>query len=182
MDSILQDVRYRSRMIRRRPIVSGVALGSLAIGIALSTVVFSLLNAVVLRPLPVAEPDDLAIVLEIRSSGVNHNAPYGSMSYAVSQRTREIGVRVALGASAAEIRTLVLSQGLGLAVLGTIFGVGLALLLARAIETRLYGVTSADLPTLALSATTLSAIAMVASYVPARRASRIDPVDALREN
>ncbi len=105
---------------------------------------------------------------------------YGSMAYAVGQRTRELGVRMALGATARDIRRLVLGQGIGLSVAGTVVGAALAVWLARALESRLYGISPADLPTLLLSAALLAAVAVFASWVPARRAGRVDPVNALK--
>lgn len=105
---------------------------------------------------------------------------YGSMSYAISQRTRELGVRIALGASAGDIRRLVLGQGVGVSLAGTVLGVGLAIVLARTLENRLFGVTATDVPTLAISAAVLAAVALVASWVPAHRAGKVNPVDALR--
>jgi putative ABC transport system permease protein len=105
---------------------------------------------------------------------------YASVSYMVGQRVREIGVRVALGATSSKVRRAVLAQGVVLALIGTLGGAGLAILLAQLIQSRLYGVTATDLPTLLLSALALSAIALLASDVPARRAARIDPVEALR--
>jgi putative ABC transport system permease protein len=105
---------------------------------------------------------------------------YGSMSYAVGQRTRELGVRMALGATARDIRRLVLGQGIGLSVAGTLLGAALAVWLARSLESRLFGVRPADLPTLFMSAALLAAVAVFASWVPARRATRVDPVNALR--
>ena len=73
MDSMLQDVRYGWRMVVRRPMMTGVALGSLVIGVSLCAVVFALLDAVLLRPLPVDSPDTLAVLLEERQDGTNHN-------------------------------------------------------------------------------------------------------------
>ena len=105
---------------------------------------------------------------------------YAAMSHAVSQRQREIGVRLALGAVPADVRRLVLRQGLMLAAIGSVAGAGLAVLLARNVEARLYGVTPGDVPSLLLSAVLLSLVAMLASWVPARRAARVDPVEALR--
>lgn len=105
---------------------------------------------------------------------------YGSMSYAVGQRTRELGVRVALGASLADIRRLVLGQGLALCIAGTVLGSGLAMVFGRAIEHRLFGVTARDPWTLAASAIILSTVAVVACWIPARRATRVDPAQALR--
>jgi predicted permease len=105
---------------------------------------------------------------------------YGSMSYAVGQRKREIGVRIALGATAADIRRLVLGQGLAVSLAGAAIGIALALILARSLHNRLFGVSPTDLPTFAVSAGVLAAVALVASWIPARRAARVDPVDALR--
>jgi predicted permease len=104
---------------------------------------------------------------------------YGSMSYAVGQRTRELGVRIALGATARDIRRLVLRQALASSIAGTLLGAALALWLARSLESRLFGVKPADVPTLLGSAALLAAVALVASWMPARRAARVDPVTAL---
>jgi ABC-type antimicrobial peptide transport system permease subunit len=103
------------------------------------------------------------------------------MSYVVGQRSREIGVRVALGATRLEIRRLVLRQACWLALFGTLGGAALALVFGRVVEARLYGVAPTDLPTLAVSALGLAAIALLAGDAPARRAARINPVNALRE-
>jgi predicted permease len=105
---------------------------------------------------------------------------YAAMASAVNQRRREIGVRLALGAAPADVRWLVLKQGLILAAIGSVAGAGLAIVLARGVEARLFGVTPWDLPSLLFSAGMLSLVAMVASWTPARRAARVDPVDALR--
>jgi predicted permease len=105
---------------------------------------------------------------------------YGSMSYTVGQRARELGVRMALGALPGDVRRLVLGQGLRLAILGSAAGLVIGVGLGRLIEDRLYGVTSADAVSLALSVAALSAVALLASWAPARRASRVDPVDVLR--
>ncbi len=105
---------------------------------------------------------------------------YGSMAYAVGQRKRELGVRIALGATAADIRRLVLGQGLGLSVAGTLLGIGVGVVLARSLETRFFGVTAVDVPTMIGSAGVLAAVAIFASWMPARRAAKVDPVDALR--
>jgi predicted permease len=105
---------------------------------------------------------------------------YAALSYAVEQRTREIGVRVALGASASAISRLVVGQSLVLAAAGAVIGAVLATWLARLIESRLYGVAASDVLTLVVAAVILGTVAAMASYVPARRAARIDPVEALR--
>ncbi len=105
---------------------------------------------------------------------------YGVVSYSVSQRTQELGLRTALGAQRSDVIKLVLRQGLGLALVGVSIGLALALVLARAIRAVLYGVTSIDYVTLVLVSVLLFAVAFVATYVPALRATQVDPVDALR--
>jgi predicted permease len=105
---------------------------------------------------------------------------YGSMAFAVGLRTRELGVRLALGATAGDLRRLVLAHGLRLSAAGSAAGLLLAIPLARAIEARLFGVRAADLPTLAGAATVLAAVALAACWAPARRAGRVDPAGALR--
>jgi predicted permease len=105
---------------------------------------------------------------------------YGAMTYAVGLRTREIGVRLALGARPPEVRRLVLRQGVAIAVCGSAAGIVLGLLFARAVEHRLFGIAAADAVTVAASLLVLTVIAVVATWTPARRASRVDPVEALR--
>jgi predicted permease len=105
---------------------------------------------------------------------------YGVMAYAVSQRTRELGIRLALGASAAEVRGMVLRQGLTLAVLGVVIGLGVALLLTNLVSTLLYDVSATDPVTFTVIPVVLVAVAALAIFIPARRASRVDPVIALR--
>jgi ABC-type antimicrobial peptide transport system permease subunit len=102
------------------------------------------------------------------------------MSYTVGQRAREIGVRMALGAVPGDVRRLVLGQGLRLAVLGSAAGLAIGAGLGRLIEDRLYGVASIDVVSFAVSIGVLAAVALVASWAPARRASRVDPIDVLR--
>jgi predicted permease len=105
---------------------------------------------------------------------------YGVVAYIAAQRTREIGVRMALGAQPADIRTLFVSHGLKLVGAGVILGVGGALALTRLLSVLFFGVRPTDAPTYAAVSTGLGAIALVATYLPARRASRVDPVVALR--
>ena len=105
---------------------------------------------------------------------------YGVMAYAVSQRTRELGIRLALGARTASVRALVLGQGLGIALLGVGLGLAGALALGRLLTSLLYEVSPADPRVLAAAAVTLSAVSLLACLVPAIRATRVDPIDALR--
>jgi hypothetical protein len=105
---------------------------------------------------------------------------HGVIAYAVNQRTREIGVRVALGAQARDVTRLVLSQGLALGVGGVLLGVGGAALATRLLRTFLYGVKPGDPVTLVVVGVTLLGVAILATYAPARRAARLDPLVALR--
>jgi putative ABC transport system permease protein len=105
---------------------------------------------------------------------------YGVMAYSVSERTHEIGVRIALGASPAEIRALIMSEGTRLAAVGIAIGVAGALAMSRALSALLFGITATDPVTFVLAAAALAVAALAAAYVPARRAGRIDPVVLLR--
>jgi ABC-type antimicrobial peptide transport system permease subunit len=105
---------------------------------------------------------------------------YGVIEYAVSQRTREIGVRVALGADSSAIAKLVVGNCLRLALVGVMLGIIGAFATSRALDSMIYGVTAFDPVSFAAIPLLLGAIALIASYVPTRRALRIDPVEALR--
>ena len=105
---------------------------------------------------------------------------YGVIGYMVSLRTREIGVRMALGAQSHQVRRMVVRQGLVLAVVGVGIGLVGALALARLISSLLYGVTPNDPVTLVAVTATLLVVAAIASWLPAMRAARIDPIEALR--
>jgi putative ABC transport system permease protein len=105
---------------------------------------------------------------------------YGVISYGVSQRTREIGVRMALGAKRDDISRMVLKQGLGVTLLGIALGLGAALLVTRLILALLYGVSPTDPATLAAVPVLLAAVALLACWVPARRAASVEPLEAIR--
>jgi putative ABC transport system permease protein len=107
---------------------------------------------------------------------------YGVISYTVAQRTHELGVRAALGASKSALLGMVLRNGMTLAATGLIVGFAGALALTRLLATLLVGVGARDPLTLSVSAAVLAAVALFACYVPARRAARLDPVAALRDN
>ncbi len=105
---------------------------------------------------------------------------YGVISYSVSQRTREIGIRMALGASASDLQARIIAQTLGLAAAGMALGTAASWVVARALEGSLFGITAKDPITFAGMLGVLTAVAVVAGYLPARRASLIDPMTALR--
>jgi putative ABC transport system permease protein len=116
------------------------------------------------------------IALVLASVGI-----YGLMSYSVAQRSRELGVRIALGAARSDVLRLVLRQGMSLALMGIVIGVGSAFVLTRLIESQLYGVRATDPATFAGVAALLGVTALAANLVPALRATRVDPAVVLRE-
>src|SRR5580765_6471153 len=106
---------------------------------------------------------------------------YGLLAYLVAERTKDIGIRIALGARLARITGSVVAGGLALVAIGAAMGVAGSLLLLRSLGTLLFGVTPYDVPTYAIVVVLLGAIAALASYLPARRAARIEPLAALRQ-
>ena len=115
------------------------------------------------------------VALLLATAGV-----FGVMAYSVSRRTREIGVRVALGASSREVLGMILGQGLRTIFIGVAIGIAGSLALTRSVESLLFGVTPTDPLTYVAVAVLLTVVAVTASYIPARRAMRVDPMVALR--
>ena len=105
---------------------------------------------------------------------------YGVISYSVAQRTQEIGIRVAMGAARWQVLSMVMKNGLGLVFLGLALGQGMALMLHRTMQGLLVGVSTTDVPTFLTTAAVLLIAAILACYVPAWRAARMDPLVALR--
>ena len=105
---------------------------------------------------------------------------YSVMAYVVSQRTREVGIRMALGAGRADVMKMITQQGMRLAAIGVGIGLVLALALAKLVSSLLIGVSGYDVPTFVLVPALLAAVALVACYLPARRATKVDPLIALR--
>jgi len=118
-----------------------------------------------------------AVALVLAAVGI-----YGVISYAVSRRTHEIGVRMALGASPATVVRLIIGQGMRVVGAGVITGLAGALLATRLMTSVVYGVRVTDPLTYVGVAALLTGVAMLASYIPARRATRIDPLIAMRSD
>lgn len=107
---------------------------------------------------------------------------YGVISYAVTRRFREIGIRMALGADRARILRMVLKQGLALGAAGVVIGVGAALWLTRFLKTLLFGIAPLDIPTFGVTVALLFGLTLLATWRPAHRATLIDPAVALRDD
>jgi len=105
---------------------------------------------------------------------------YGVMSYAVAQRTNEIGIRLALGAQTKDVLTLVVKQGALLIAIGLVIGLIGAFAAMRVVQSLLFGVTTKDPMTFISAAVVLAVIGLLACYLPARRATKVDPIEALR--
>src|SRR5262249_45996071 len=116
-----------------------------------------------------------ALALALAAIGI-----YGVMSFNVAQRTREMGIRIALGAHRGRVLTLVISQGMRLAIIGMAIGAAFAAAVTRFVATFLYGISPTDPLTFAGIAAILGLVAFTACYLPARRATRVDPMVALR--
>ena len=116
-----------------------------------------------------------ALALLLASIGI-----YGVMSYSVAQRTREIGIRIALGARRADVLQMTLKQALKLVGVGMILGLAAAFLLTRVLQTLLFGISATDPITFLGISLVLLAVAILASYIPALRATKVDPLVALR--
>jgi putative ABC transport system permease protein len=107
---------------------------------------------------------------------------YGVMAYSVSRRAREMGIRMALGAQSGDVRRMVLREGLKLTAIGAAIGLPASLALSRVMKSLLYGVSAADPLTFLGGPLLLIVVAMIACWIPARRAAKTDPMTALRQD
>ena len=146
----LSDIRYSLRMLWKNPGFATVVVLTLALGIGANAAIFALTDKVLLQTLPVA------------------------------RRTREIGIRVALGAQRRDVFKLIMVRGMIVVLIGIALGIGASLALSRVLETLLFGVKATNVLTMIAASAGLLVIALVACYLPARRATRVDPLVALR--
>ncbi len=152
METLWQDARYGARSLLKTPGFTALAVVMLALGIGANTAIFSVVNTVI----------------------------FVVLAYTVTQRTREIGVRLALGAQRRDVLRLVVGQGMTLTLVGLAIGLVLALTMTRFISTLLYGVIPSDPLIYVGISLLLMVVALAASYLPARRASKVEPATALR--
>ncbi|MGH9837354.1 MAG: ABC transporter permease [Blastocatellia bacterium] len=158
-------VRNEVRALDKDQAVYGIATLEQLVGASLALRRFSMLLLLSFA----------AVALALAVVGI-----YGVMSYAVTQRTHEIGVRLALGAQARDVLTLVIGQGLKLALGGVGIGLAVAVALTRLMKTLLFGVSATDPLTFGVIAVLLASVALLACWIPARRATKVDPLIALR--
>ena len=178
---MISDIRYGFRLLLHKPGTTVVAALTLALGIGATTAIFSVVNAVLAET--VAEPrvvTTLLVFFALSALDLAAIGLYGVMSYTVRQRTHEIGVRMALGANASDVLGWTVSRGTVLMATGAALGLGSAFVLTRFMESLLFGVARTDALTFAVGPAVLAVVALLASYLPARRAARVDPVIALR--
>src|SRR5690348_11976 len=172
MSTLIQDLKYGLRQLARSPGFTAVAVLTLALGTFRAVFSASLQT----RRFNLTMVSIFAIAaLLLAAVGIS-----GMMAYWVSQRAKEIGIRMALGAERKDVLKMVVGQGLWLALIGVAIGIGGALALTRFLSSLLYDVKPTDPLTFVAVSLILIAVALLACYIPARRAAKVDPMVALR--
>jgi putative ABC transport system permease protein len=189
----MSDFKFALRQLRKSPGFTSVAIFAPALGIGANTAIFSVINAVLLRPLPYPMDEAIALSLATRrltmvllgafavlalvlaSVGL-----YGVMALTVTQRTRELGIRMALGAERTNIFKLVLGQGMTLIAIGIAIGLVGAIAAGRALMSLFYNVGAIDAGAVITAVISLVLVAFIACCVPARPAAAVNPLVALR--
>ena len=170
---LFRDLRHAARLLARNPGSTAIAALSVAIGLGANTAIFTVEDALLWRPLPVRDPDRVVTVALI--------GLYGLIAYSVAGRTREIGIRMAIGAARSEVLRMVLRQAMTLAGVGIAIGAIASIAFARVMASAMQGLGSASTPaTLIGVPVAVVVLTLVASYIPARHASQVDPLRALR--
>ncbi len=201
MRVLLQDLRYAIRQLRKSPGFTAIAVVSLALAIGANTTIFSFANQMLFVKLGVPHPEQLRLLsvtgdqhVAVHNTWGNERSDNGVwradvFSYPVYRQiarensvldANEIGIRLALGAMRDQIRAMVIRETGWLAGVGVVIGLGATLGLIKLIASMLYGLKPWDPVTLGCSTLLLLAVAFVAGWIPAQRASRVDPLDALR--
>lgn len=203
MTGLFQDLRYAFRILHKNAGFTVVAVITLALGIGATTTIFSAVHAVLLAPLPYRDVDRLAMIWGSNPSRGDLQFPISAgdfsdwkqkndifediaasyddeVTYSVVQRTHEIGLRMALGADRGDVLRLMVRQGTWIVLIGELIGLFAALVLARAASGLFYGVSPSDLWSIGGGMVLLMLVSVVASCLPAARAVRVDPVEALR--
>jgi ABC-type antimicrobial peptide transport system permease subunit len=194
---ILRDIRFGARPLWKNKIFSATIILTLGICIGANSAIFTILNALVLHPLPIymsGSLDELVnkslnrqktilfflVIFSSLSVFFTAIGIFGVLTYNISQRTRELGIRCAIGATPRQILTLVLREGISKIVLGLIIGLVGAYFLSPLIDDFLFETFPRDPVIFFIAPLFLFLVALTASYLPARRATKLNPVEALR--